>query len=94
MAHPSPIPCRCLLAEAGQAEMSRSIAELIELMPEEDRAAEPVRQKRLAVCVACRHLLSGTCALCGCYVEARAAVKTQRCPDAPDRWSAEETIDR
>ena len=41
---------------------------------------------RLDACRACPHLNAGTCALCGCYVEYRAAHAAQRCPDAPGRW--------
>lgn len=86
MAPKEPFPCRCLLKESGQEEISRNIDELISLMPEEDKASAPVRRERLAVCMTCGHLLSGTCTLCGCYVEARASLKAQRCPDIPGRW--------
>lgn len=45
---------------------------------------------RLNICRTCDDLHSGTCALCGCYVEARAAKKRQGCPKVPEMWGAEE----
>ena len=55
-------------------------------MPEEQRAEEAVFSSRLAACKACDNLLNGTCALCGCYVELRAAKRVQQCPDVPGKW--------
>lgn len=82
-------PCRCLLMESGQEEMSKTVNDLLALMPDEKKAGETARAKRLDVCRQCEHLLNGTCALCGCYVELRTAVKSQRCPDLPPRWEPE-----
>ena len=42
------------------------------------------------LCRTCDDLHNGTCALCGCYVEARAAKKRQGCPKVPEMWGAEE----
>ena len=81
-------PCRCLLSETDQKEMSKAVRELIDLMPEEKKAGEEVRMNRLNICKQCGHLMDGTCALCGCYVELRSAVKAQCCPDVPKRWDA------
>lgn len=80
-------PCRCLLGESFP-EMQRSIAEYVSLLPEEQKAAPEVYAARLAVCRQCEHLRDGTCALCGCYVEARAAKKNMNCPDVPGRWTS------
>ena len=82
-------PCRCLLTESGQEEMSKTVNDLLALMPDEKKAGETARAKRLDICRQCEHLLNGTCALCGCYVELRTAVKSQRCPDLPPRWEPE-----
>ena len=79
--------CRCLLKEAGEAEMAASIAEYVALLDEAVRTPEAAYQARLAVCRDCPELLNGTCRLCGCYVEARAAKKAQQCPMAPPRWT-------
>lgn len=79
-------PCRCLLAQSGQEALARSVAEYVALLPEEDRAPEDVRKARLALCLSCPRLTDGTCALCGCYVEARTAKRRQRCPAPEPRW--------
>ena len=79
-------PCRCLLAQSGQADLARTVAEYIASLPEDLLAPTGVREERLAVCLQCPWLADGTCARCGCYTEARAAKAGQRCPDTPPRW--------
>lgn len=79
--------CRCLLKEAGEAEMAASIAEYVALLDESVRTPAAAYQARLALCQACPELLNGTCRLCGCYVETRAAKKAQQCPMVPPRWT-------
>ena len=78
---------RCLLEDMpSQAELARSVRELVDMLPEENRAPEAERLRRLALCRACDHLIDGMCALCGCYVELRAAKRRMGCPDVPGRW--------
>lgn len=78
---------RCLLEDMpDQAALARSIQELIDLLPDALRAEESLRQSRLTACRACEHLTDGMCALCGCYVELRAAKAKMTCPDVPGRW--------
>ena len=81
-------PCpRCLLADAPGGEALAALnRQWIEALPAERRADDAVYRARLATCRACEHLASGTCALCGCYVEYRAAQRARKCPDVPGRW--------
>ncbi len=81
-------PCvRCLLEDMpSQAALARTVRELVELIPEEDRADEKTVRLRLADCRECPSLGMGTCRLCGCYVEHRAAKKRTFCPAVPSRW--------
>ena len=79
--------CRCLLRDAGEAEMAAVIAEYVASLDESIRAAEADYRARLALCQACDQLLNGTCRLCGCYVETRAAKKGLSCPMVPPRWT-------
>ena len=79
--------CRCLLREAGEAEMAAAIAEYVAGLDEAVRTDEADYRARLAVCEDCEQLLSGTCRLCGCYVETRAAKKGLSCPMVPPRWT-------
>ena len=62
------------------------LRELIDQIPQEERASAALVEKRLTACRTCPHLHQGTCALCGCYVEHRAERKKSTCPDLPDRW--------
>lgn len=78
--------CRCLLRDAGEAEMAAVIAEYVAGLDEDIRTAEADYRARLAVCEGCEQLLNGTCRLCGCYVETRAAKKGLSCPMVPPRW--------
>ncbi|MCH5287725.1 MAG: hypothetical protein J1E43_09900 [Christensenellaceae bacterium] len=70
----------------SQKALAEIIRDRIEAMPEEQRADHEAMASRLAHCKACDHLMNGTCVLCGCYVELRAAKKVQRCPDVPGKW--------
>lgn len=79
------IPCRCLLAEYWP-DLHQSVAAYVSLLAPEQKAPDGVYQARLNTCTACEHLRNGTCALCGCYVEARAAKRALACPDVPHRW--------
>lgn len=80
-------PCRCLLFEAGQQDMARTVAEYVASLDEAIRTPEDAYRARLDVCRECPELMNGTCRLCGCYVETRAAKKGQQCPMVPPRWS-------
>ena len=79
--------CRCLLRDAGEAEMAAAIAEYVAGLDEAVRTDEADYRARLSVCEGCEQLLSGTCRLCGCYVETRAAKKGLSCPMVPPRWT-------
>ena len=80
-------PCRCLLAASGQEDMARLVADYLSTLPLEQKVPEETYHARLAQCQACDALHNGTCALCGCYVEARAAKRALGCPDVPRRWA-------
>ena len=80
-------PCRCLIGEMpDEAELAEIIRERIELIPEDERTPEKEYAFRLSRCRDCGSLQRGTCALCGCYVEIRAARVAKDCPDVPSRW--------
>ncbi len=79
--------CRCLLFEAGEKDMARTVAEYVASLDDAIRTPEDVYRARLDVCQNCPELMNGTCRLCGCYVETRAAKKGQQCPMVPARWT-------
>lgn len=43
-------------------------------------------ERRLDICKECESLLSGMCQKCGCYVELRAVMKENYCPDIQNKW--------
>ena len=79
--------CRCLLFEAGEKDMARTVAEYVASLDDAIRTPEDVYRARLDICQNCPELMNGTCRLCGCYVETRAAKKGQQCPRVPARWT-------
>ncbi len=84
-------PCvRCLVRDLPEGEaLSAILRERVEALPPEARVSLAWREARLGACRACPHLNRGTCALCGCYVEVRAAKRGLDCPDVPARWPRE-----
>ena len=80
-------PCRCLVGEMpDEAELAKVIRERVESIPEEERTPEKEYAFRLSACRDCGSLNRGTCALCGCYVEIRAAKIRMHCPSVPACW--------
>lgn len=80
-------PClRCLLSQAGEADLAQAIRERIAAMPPEERAPQALYEQRLTACRACPSLNAGTCTKCGCYVELRAARLASVCPHEEKRW--------
>lgn len=80
-------PCRrCLSREACGEDLAKLIRERIAGLPEEMKADEELYRKRLSVCLACKDLIGGMCAKCGCYVEIRAARIQGYCPAAEKKW--------
>lgn len=71
---------RCLLRESAQEDVYESIRIRIERLSEKEKSNDELYDYRLAQCKACENLISGVCMKCGCYIELRAAFKTQHCP--------------
>lgn len=87
MPNTKPYCMRCLLSEMPEERpLFEIIADYLQALPPEEKADVSTYQQRLARCQACDQLINGTCLLCGCYVEARAAKANQRCPHAPPFW--------
>ena len=87
MMEKKPFCRRCLLEDMpNEAELAKSIRELIDLLPEEKRAPAEITAQRLAQCRACNQLQNGMCVLCGCYVELRTAKRLMKCPAVPGKW--------
>jgi len=73
-----------LLQEGQGEDLYRSVMEYISAIPLEEKAPKEEYKRRLGMCKVCDYLTNGMCALCGCFVEIRAAKVNQRC--AKDFW--------
>lgn len=81
------IKCRkCLLSEVGEAELIKSLEELIQAIPETERCDNKQYTERLSICKECDKLNKGMCVICGCYVEFRALKSIGYCPDIVKKW--------
>ena len=78
---------RCLLLEAGEKVTFEEIQSYINSLEKSTLVSEEEYKKRITNCINCDNLISGMCLKCGCYVEVRARLKNQDCPDEDNkRW--------
>ena len=85
-------PCvRCLIdGLPGEEALAEALRERIAQIAPEEKVTEAEYRRRLDACLSCGSLNHGTCALCGCYAEIRAARRRMGCPRVPPRWLPEE----
>ena len=69
---------RCLLSETD-GTLYRTVLAYIDAISPEEKAPMAEYERRLDICRACDQLTNGMCALCGCFVEVRAAKIKHRC---------------
>ena len=82
--------CRkCLLRDMPGEDYFTSLKKYIEGLDRRDRVSSEVYEQRLSLCLECKNLLSGMCRKCGCFVELRAAMRKNDCPDIHHRWERE-----
>lgn len=83
--------CRkCLLKDLSKEDYFKNVYEYIQSLSPALKAPDAEYQRRLTLCQQCEKLVNGMCALCGCFVEVRAAKRGQSCADTPKRWQAME----
>jgi len=75
--------CRkCLTRDMiGQEEYFANLQDYINNLDVDIKAGEDLYESRLDVCKECDLLFQGMCRTCGCYVELRAAVTKNSCPN-------------
>jgi len=81
----APVCKRCSLYEID-VDLARAVDAYIGSLPSHLRAGDKLVRARLRACDACGELVNGMCALCGCFVEARAAKAATHCPKTPAAW--------
>ena len=74
----------CLLSALPAALAAQESPQPIPVVAPEDRTPEDAYAERMQRCRECDYLEQGMCRACGCYVELRAAKKTQHC--SYDHW--------
>lgn len=73
---------RCLTRDMiGQEEYFSNLREYIDNLDIDIKAESALYESRLEICKECDLLFRGMCRSCGCYVELRAAVTKNTCPN-------------
>lgn len=88
MMDPKRVCRRCLLRELDGSYFE-SVYKYIASIPEEQKTSPDRYALRLEKCKICGYMQNGMCTQCGCFVEVRAAKRSQRCP--MDAWGPEES---
>ena len=79
--------CRkCLLDQIFEEEEYKNLQDYIENLDKHIKTEENEYRKRLDTCKKCDNLINGMCKICGCFVEMRAAVQKNYCPDIEKYW--------
>lgn len=77
---------RCLLADMSEEGLKDRVYQYIEGLSEDIKVKKEEYEHRLKQCRECEKLMNGMCRACGCFVEMRAAILTNTCPDVSQRW--------
>ena len=77
---------RCLLDELFEEKEYKHLQDYIKNLDEHIKTEEEEYKKRINICMGCDNLINGMCKICGCFVEMRAAVKKNYCPDIEKLW--------
>lgn len=75
---------KCLTREMDEDVYFKNLHEYIDGIDEELKAEAALYEKRLSVCKECELLMEGMCRSCGCYVELRAVMDKNKCPN--NKW--------
>lgn len=79
--------CRkCLLDKVFEEDEYKNLKDYLNSIDEEIKADDTEYNRRLEICKQCDNLFNGMCKVCGCFVEMRAAVKKNYCPDVNKMW--------
>jgi hypothetical protein len=78
-------PCiKCLLREMDKEAYMENLYSYIDRIEEDIKTDKTLYEERLAICKTCNYLSEGMCRACGCFVELRAAIRTNCC--SYDKW--------
>ncbi|MCR5583849.1 MAG: DUF6171 family protein [Lachnospiraceae bacterium] len=77
---------KCLIRDLDEGALFESVKEYLASLDESVKAPQEEYERRLSLCRECDRLVRGTCTVCGCYVEMRAAGKDRHCPAVKEKW--------
>ncbi len=77
---------RCLLNDLDDKRLYNNILEYISALPGDEKVSPEEYAIRLDACKACDNLVNGLCALCGCFIEIRAALIKNHCAKSEGFW--------
>jgi hypothetical protein len=75
---------KCLLREMDKQAYMDNLYDYINRIEEDIKTDKDLYEQRLSICKDCNYLSEGMCRACGCFVELRAAIKTNIC--SYDKW--------
>ncbi|MDR3593743.1 DUF6171 family protein [Clostridium sp.] len=77
---------KCLLDKLFEEKEYQHLQDYIKNLDKNIKTDDNEYKKRLDLCMQCDNLINGMCKICGCFVEMRAAIKKNYCPDAEKYW--------
>lgn len=77
---------KCLLDKLFEEKEYEHLQDYIKNLDKNIKTDDEEYNKRLGLCMQCDNLINGMCKICGCFVEMRAAVKKNYCPNIEKRW--------
>lgn len=77
---------KCLLDKVMSEAEYKHMQDYIRSIDSNIKTTEENYKIRLNICMECENLINGMCKLCGCFVEMRAAVKKNYCPNVEKKW--------
>ncbi len=79
--------CRkCLLKDMPENVYFKNLYDYIDTLSEDIKAENKEYERRLNICKECDNLLNGMCRICGCFIELRAVIEKNYCPDSDKKW--------
>ena len=77
---------KCLLDKLFEEKEYQHLQDYIKNLDEYIKTEDKEYKERLGICMKCDNLINGMCKVCGCFVEMRAAVRKNYCPNIEKYW--------
>jgi len=77
---------KCLLDKLFEEKEYQHLQDYIKNLDGYIKTEDKEYKERLGICMKCDNLINGMCKVCGCFVEMRAAVRKNYCPNIEKYW--------